>query len=163
MKLLLIALTFAQLIIPVNLVQAQSSCQATVNSVIKEMKSKGAKRVKLIVNQDFFNEGEGIINPVGRDMISLLIPDTQKSRNILSSTNLLKNWSEQIFKDCKGTGYTYLFLENFDSFEGVIGLRTDGTLLWYRCENNPKSLKNPDSTPQYNAMEGSYCAWIPAP
>ncbi len=85
---------------------SQSSCQATVDSVIKEIKQKGIPKVLLSLSKS----DSGLTNPVGKNVISLTFTaSNSKSENriadVLGSKLLMKSWAVRIFKQCGNTGY----------------------------------------------------------
>ncbi len=91
--------------------KAQSSCQATINSVVNELKSKGVRRVMVdVAKGDERHEG----NPTNRnDGIRFSLSPFNESytytdqrsasiiSNVMNSPVLMKSYSDRIVSKCK--------------------------------------------------------------
>ena len=142
-------------------VYSQSSCQATVDSVIREIKQKGIPKVLFSLSKSH----SGLTNPVSQDAIFLTFTaSNSKSQNriadLLGSKLLMKSWAVRIFKQCGNTGYI-TFGQTATDWGTDFAIGKDGTLFITECANSPNKLVNPDSEPWQSLLEDGYCAWVP--
>jgi hypothetical protein len=141
-------------------VYSQSSCQATVDSVIKEIKQKGVPKVLFSLSKF-----SGLTNPSSQDAILLTFTaSNSKSQNriadLLGSKLLMKSWAVRIFKQCGNTGYI-TFGQTATDWSTDFAMGKDGTLFITECANSPNELVNPDSEPFQSLLDDGYCAWVP--
>lgn len=93
-----------------SILLAQSSCQATVNNIITEIKNKGVSHVRFEVEQNVANQYHNG-NPTNRnDVLEIIlggymISDTEHYQvvNILYSSVLMNAWANEIVKNCGNT------------------------------------------------------------
>jgi hypothetical protein len=144
---------------PVQSVQAQSEpkpgCQATVNKVLQEIRSKGVKWVKFEIDKGVANEGR-TGNPTNRtDVLGIILNDTDwnSSRrtsdpkiryiidNIMGSKILMKSWADRIVANCSNTAIVSFGVSNTDWSEDYY-IQSDGTTKLNKCvkpENAPNT------------------------
>lgn len=142
-------------------VYSQSSCQATVDSVIKEIKQKGIPKVLFSLSKSH----GGLTNPAGQDVIWLTFTaSNSKSENriadLLESKLLMKSWAVRIFKQCGNTGYI-TFGQTATDWSKDFAMGKDGILFITECTDSPNQLVNPDSEPSFSPLFDGYCAWVP--
>ena len=75
-----------------------SSCQSTVNNVIRQIKKKGVKKVQYSVNPEFYPQGAGLVSPIGNNYLSFDLSYNQKAVDTLNSGSLMRSWAIKIFK-----------------------------------------------------------------
>jgi hypothetical protein len=104
-------------------VKAQSSCQATINSVVNELQSKGVKRV-LVDKENIRFQG----NPTNRkDLLKLGLSPYNASytsvdqrissiiTNIMNSPVLLTSYADRIVSNCKNIAVVMFGLDQSDA------------------------------------------------
>ena len=138
--------------------KAQSSCQATINSVVNELKSKGVRRVMVdVIEGGERREG----NPTNRinGLMLVLSPDNANytyydSRsaslitNIMMSPVLMKSYSDRIVSNCNDIAVVYF---GADKSDWVIdfAIQSNGKTRKRDCIDN-----DPRITPNWNQR---YC------
>ena len=141
------------------LVKAQSEpkpgCQATVNKVLQEIRSKGVRRVEFSVSKGTANEGR-IGNPVDRtDVLNIVLSSyysetrtNSDSRsqyiidNIMNSTILMKSFADKIVVNCSNTAIVEFGMDGSD-WAKIYYIQSDGTTKLNKCvkpENAPSPL-----------------------
>jgi hypothetical protein len=143
------------------LVKAQSEpklgCQATVDKILQEIRSKGVKWVKFEIDKGVANEGR-TGNPTNRtDVLGIILStsDWNSSRrtsdqttilyiinNILDSKKLMKSWADRIVANCDNTAIVYFVGYGSDAFMDYY-IQSDGTTKLSKCidrENAPNTL-----------------------
>ncbi|MCT0254443.1 MULTISPECIES: hypothetical protein [unclassified Synechocystis] len=138
---------------PVN---AQASCQDTVDAVAKEMRKKGTS-VALQIRGEEMNPLE---NQRRKNSIFMIINSSSKREreNIINSTVLLKNHANRILKSCSGTGYVSFFMGGEYSPYEIFGMTDGGTLGYQKCSDNYSSIIN-RMTNIYSGPNGD-CAFV---
>ena len=129
------------------LVKAQSEpklgCQATVNKVMQEIRSKGVRKVKFEIYKGVANEGvanEGKTgNPTSRtDVLHTVMgervskTDLPQINNVMGSSQLMNTWANQIVKNCGNTAIVYFGVSNTDWGEDYY-IQSDGTTKLNKC------------------------------
>jgi hypothetical protein len=137
------------------LVKAQSEtkpgCQATVDKVIQEIRSKGVRRAWIYrLSKGTANEGT-TGNPTNRtDELSIVLSsynetytnsDTKSENiitNIMNSTTLMKSWADKIVSSCSNTA---IVLFGADQTDYVISyyIQSDGKTKLRDCVVNTKT------------------------
>ncbi|NCS01702.1 MAG: hypothetical protein GPJ06_05870 [Microcystis aeruginosa G13-11] len=94
---------------PTSTQQTQASCQATVDKILQEIRSKGVRRVEFSISKGTANNGM-TGNPTSRtdELTVALFNDNPKKadpiiENIMNSLKLLNSWADQIVKSCNNT------------------------------------------------------------
>jgi hypothetical protein len=126
------------------LVKAQSEtkpgCQATVDKVLQEIRSKGVRRVHWSISKGTANEGT-TGNPTNRtDVLDIVLIDdvgTTTSNgiaisNIFASPKLLNNWANQIVKNCGNTAKVSFWISQSDISRNYY-IQKDGTAIKEKC------------------------------
>jgi hypothetical protein len=126
------------------LVKAQSEpkpgCQATVDKILQEIRSKGVRRVEFSVSKETANEGR-TGNPTNRiDVLDIVLIDdvgTTTSNgiaisNIFASPKLLNNWANQIVKNCGNTAKVSFWISQSDISINYY-IQQDGTTIKEKC------------------------------
>ncbi|BCU11687.1 hypothetical protein [Microcystis aeruginosa] len=141
------------------LVKAQSEpklgCQATVDKVLQEIRSKGVRRTWFKLYEERANENN-TGNPTNRtDELHIILSawdftkkPTVDSRiqsiinNIMSSKSLLKSWADRIVVNCSNTAIVGFGNDQSDWGEDYY-IQSDGTTKLNKCvkpENAPSPL-----------------------
>lgn len=124
----------------VQILQAQiPSCQATVDKVIQEIRSKGVKTVKFEISRGTANEGY-TGNPTNRtDILNISMrkhnmgkPESGQIANILNSSRLMNVWANEIVKNCGNTAIV-VFAQNFTDWLISYYIQSDGTTKEQEC------------------------------
>lgn len=145
----------------------QPSCQDTVNSVLQNIKNRGTT-VRYEIRRDDYQEY--LISMLGNtsrtDSIIIALNTNMNSgrvngvaQNILHSEVLMKNYSNQIFSRCGGTGIVN-FGEDHTAIDTKFGMRDDGVLGIEICKNSSSNLIRPISKIDYSDYYGGYCAFV---
>ncbi|WP_287732390.1 hypothetical protein [Microcystis sp. M090S1] len=134
---------------PVQSVQAQSEpklgCQATVDKVLQEIRSKGVRRTWFKLYEERANENN-TGNPTNRtDELEIILSawdftkkPTVDSRsqsiinNIMSSKSLLKSWADIIVANCGNTAIVGFGNDQSDWGEDYY-IQSDGTTKLNKC------------------------------
>ena len=134
---------------PVQSVQAQSEpklgCQATVNKVLEEIRSKGVRWVKYEIYKGVANEGR-TGNPTNRtDVLQITLSSVDWSmitrsdpkiesiiNNIMGSKILMKSWADRIVANCSNTAIVYFGVYKTDWGEDYY-IQSDGTTKLNKC------------------------------
>jgi hypothetical protein len=122
-------------------VKAQSEpklgCQATVDKVLQEIRSKGVRRVEFSVSKGTANYRTG--NPTSRtDVLAVVMgervsnTDLPQISNIMASSQLMNTWANQIVKNCGNTAIVYFGVSNTDGFFSYY-VQSDGTTKLREC------------------------------
>jgi len=140
------------------LVKAQSKpkpgCQATVNKVLQEIRSKGVRRVEFSVSKGTANQYRTgnptnktdvldvvLIDDVGAttSLDVVLIDDVGATTsngiaisNIFASPKLLNNWADQIVKNCGNTAIVSFWISQSDISINYY-IQQDGTTIKEKC------------------------------
>ncbi|MEA5534133.1 Mbeg1-like protein [Crocosphaera sp. XPORK-15E] len=122
----------------------QASCQATVNKVLQEIRSKGVRRVEFSVYKGTANSYR-TGNPTNRtDVLDIILIDDVGATtnngiaisNIFASPKVLNNWANQIVKSCGNTA-----IVSFGISQSDIGIsyyiQQDGTTKKEKCFLEP--------------------------
>jgi len=141
------------------LVKAQSEpklgCQATVDKVLQEIRSKGVRWVKYEIDKGVANEGR-TGNPTNRtDVLNIALSSVDWSMttrsdpkidsiiiNIMESKILMKSWADRIVANCSNTAIVSFGVYPSDDIEEYY-IQSDGTTKLNKCvkpENAPSPL-----------------------
>ena len=145
-KTILLGISLFNLALPVTaspMIVAQSSCQATVNGVIREINRKGVTAVNLRVFQGTANDSN-YGNPTNRTDEILIVMGNQDSRDseghriadILSSTVLMNSWANTIVKECGSTAVVSFGL-NHSGWNMSYAIQADGNTAPRECIGFP--------------------------
>ncbi|WP_148293466.1 hypothetical protein [Picosynechococcus sp. NKBG15041c] len=127
---------------PVN---AQQSCQSEVDSVIRDIKSKGTS-----VDYEIIRNGSPIRSNRRIDRINFRLNSRNSftpgraiyvAENILNSEVLMKSYANQIFSRCGGTGNIVFGLSQTDWIERFI-MTDNGTLGYEICGDHVRTAPN---------------------
>ncbi|NCT52271.1 MAG: hypothetical protein GPJ04_13580 [Microcystis aeruginosa G13-03] len=131
------------------LVKAQSEpklgCQATVDKVLEEIRSKGVKWVKFEIYKGVANEGT-TRNPTNRtDVLHIALSSVDWSmitrsdpkiesiiNNIMGSKILMKSWADRIVANCSNTAIVSFGVYKTDGGEYYY-IQSDGTTKLNKC------------------------------
>ncbi|NCR17921.1 MAG: hypothetical protein GPJ22_11675 [Microcystis aeruginosa LL13-03] len=117
------------------LVKAQSEpklgCQATVDKILQEIRSKGVRRVKFEIYKGVANEDR-----TGNPTRSQSIID-----NIMGSKSLLKSWADRIVANCSNTAIVGFGNDQSDWGEDYY-IQSDVTTKLNKCVK-PENAPNP--------------------
>ena len=141
------------------LVKAQSEpklgCQATVDKILQEIRSKGVRWVKYEIDKGVANEGR-TGNPTNRtDVLNIALSSVDWSMttrsdpkiesiiiNIMESKILMKSWADRIVANCSNTAIVSFGVYPSDDIEEYY-IQSDGTTKLNKCvkpENAPSPL-----------------------
>lgn len=145
----------------------QPSCQDTVNSVLRDIRNRGTT-VRYEIRRDDYQEY--LISKLGNtsrtDSIIIALNTNMNlgrvngvAQNILNSEVLMKNFSNQIFSRCGGTGIVN-FGEDHTGIDTKFGMRDDGVLGIEICKSSSSDLMRPVSRIDYDDYYGGYCAFV---
>jgi hypothetical protein len=138
---------------PVQSIQAQSEpklgCQATVNKVLQEIRSKGVRRVHWSISKGTANSYR-TGNPTNRtDVLNITFDSYNETYtntdpksdsiidNIVNSPALMKSWTDKIVANCGNTAIVSFGIAQSD-FSDSYYIQSDGTTKLMEC---------PDGTP----------------
>jgi copper chaperone CopZ len=126
------------------LVKAQSEpkpgCQATVDKILQEIRSKGVRRVEFSVSKGTANSYR-TGNPTTRtDVLDVVLIDDVGATtsngiaigNIFASPKLLNNWANQIVKNCGNTAIVSFSISQSDISRNYY-IQQDGTTIKEKC------------------------------
>jgi hypothetical protein len=140
------------------LVKAQSEpklgCQATVNKVLQEIRSKGVRRVKFEIYKGVANE-DRTGNPTNKtDVLAIVLSSyysetrtNSDSRsqyiidNIMNSTTLMKSFADKIVVNCSNTAIVSFGMDGSDWVKSYY-IQSDGTTKLNKCVK-PENAPNP--------------------
>lgn len=159
---------------PVN---GQASCQATVDTVLRDIKRRGVKvefRVLMDGHDSYSRNSESLNNARRKDYIVIdMIPNYFRNDksvsiadNILESRVLLKSYATKIFQGCQGTGYVEIGRqEPTEAVLGynyeIFGMTDDGMLGFKSCEDNSSQLINTiTKVEKVGYPDHGYCAYV---
>ena len=136
--------------------KAQSRCQATINSIVNEIESKGVRRVILtkgtVTNRrnptNRTNEISFVLSPYNESYTSL---DTRSDRivdNIMRSPVLMKSYADRIVSNCQDIA-AVKFIAHGSDYIQEFAIQSDGKPRLRDCIDFDLSL-----TPNWNEM---YC------
>lgn len=136
--------------------KAQSRCQATINSIVNEIESKGVRRViitkRTVTNQgnptNRTNEISFVLSPYNESYTSL---DTRSDRivdNIMRSPVLMKSYADRIVSNCQDIA-AVKFIAHGSDYIQEFAIQSDGKTRLRDCIGSDLSL-----TPNWNEM---YC------
>jgi hypothetical protein len=128
------------------LVKAQSEpklgCQATVNKIMQEIRSKGVQRVNFNISRGTGNN-DMTGNPTNRtDELTIRLIDTNRNKpglpidNIMNSLRLLNSWANQIVKNCDNTAIV--------TFDVSSSIEVTGYHVWWESfyiQSNEKTKR----------------------
>jgi copper chaperone CopZ len=126
------------------LVKAQSEpklgCQATVDKILQEIRSKGVRRVEFSVSKGTANQYR-TGNPTNKtDVLDVVLIDDVGATtsngiaisNIFASPKLLNNWANQIVKNCSNTAIVSFWISQSDISRNYY-IQQDGTTIKEKC------------------------------
>ena len=127
----------------------QVSCQATVDKVLLEIRSKGVTWVKFKLNKGIANDGRAG-NPTNRtDVLSIIISSTDWNMttrpdprigsiivNIMQSGKLMKSWADRIVATCSNTAIVSFGVYKSDYIIEYY-IQSDGTAKLNKCVDPP--------------------------
>jgi len=123
---------------PTSTQQTQASCQATVDKILQEIRSKGVRRVEFSISKGTANNGM-TGNPTSRtDVLAVVMrervsnTDLPQISNIMASSQLMNTWANQIVKNCGNTAIVYFGVSNTDGFFSYY-VQSDGTTKLREC------------------------------
>jgi len=140
------------------LVKAQSEpklgCQATVDKILQEIRSKGVRRVKFEIYKGVANE-DRTGNPTNKtDVLAIVLSSyysetrtNSDSRsqsiidNIMGSKSLLKSWADRIVANCSNTAIVGFGNDQSDWGEDYY-IQSDVTTKLNKCVK-PENAPNP--------------------
>ncbi len=136
--------------------KAQSRCQATINSIVNEIESKGVRRVILtkrtVTNRrnptNRTNEISFVLSPYNESYTSL---DTRSDRivdNIMRSPVLMKSYADRIVSNCQDIA-AVKFIAHGSDYIQEFAIQSDGKPRLRDCIDSDTRL-----TPNWNEM---YC------
>jgi hypothetical protein len=136
--------------------KAQSRCQATINSIVNEIESKGVRRVILtkrtVTNRrnptNRTNEISFVLSPYNESYTSL---DTRSDRivdNIMRSPVLMKSYADRIVSNCQDIAVVIFGIDQTESGP-EFAIQSNGKTRLRDCINSDTRL-----TPNWNEM---YC------
>ena len=136
--------------------KAQSRCQATINSIVNEIESKGVRRVILtkrtVTNRrnptNRTNEISFVLSPYNESYTSL---DTRSDRivdNIMRSPVLMKSYADRIVSNCQDIAVVMFGADQTD-WGAEFAIQSNGKTRLRDCIDFDLSL-----TPNWNEM---YC------
>ncbi|MCZ8226057.1 MAG: DUF2974 domain-containing protein [Microcystis sp. LE19-84.1B] len=143
----------------------QASCQATVDKVMQEIRSKGVRRVWIYrLSKGTANEGR-IGNPTNRtDELHIIlspynginwIPDPKNNQiieNIMASQILMKSWADKIVVNCNNTAIVSFGVDQTDWTESYY-VQSDGTTKLMEC----LKVSTPPSILPWGKIWGQQC------
>jgi hypothetical protein len=130
-------------------VKAQSEpkpgCQATVDKILQEIRSKGVKWVEFSVSKGTANS-YGTGNPTNRtDVLNIVLSSVDWSmttrsnpkiesiiNNIMGSKILMKSWADRIVANCSNTAIVDFGVYKTDGFVGYY-IQSDGKTKLNKC------------------------------
>ena len=130
-------------------------CQATVDKILQEIRSKGVRWVKYEIDKGVANEGR-TGNPTNRtDVLNIALSSVDWSMttrsdpkidsiiiNIMESKILMKSWADRIVANCSNTAIVSFGVYPSDDIEEYY-IQSDGTTKLNKCvkpENAPSPL-----------------------
>ncbi|NCS39658.1 MAG: hypothetical protein GPJ20_12215 [Microcystis aeruginosa BS13-10] len=121
------------------LVKAQSEpklgCQATVDKILQEIRSKGVRRVKFEIYKGVANE-DRTGNPTNKtDVLAIVLS------SYYSETRLLKSWADRIVANCSNTAIVGFGNDQSDWGEDYY-IQSDVTTKLNKCVK-PENAPNP--------------------
>ncbi|MBD2598889.1 MULTISPECIES: hypothetical protein [Microcystis] len=136
--------------------KAQSRCQATINSIVNEIESKGVRRVILtkrtVTNRrnptNRKDEISFVLSPYNESYTSL---DTRSDRivdNIMRSPVLMKSYADRIVSNCQDIA-AVKFIAHGSDYIQEFAIQSDGKPRLRDCIDSDTRL-----TPNWNEM---YC------
>lgn len=127
---------------PTSTQQPQTSCQATVNNIMQEIRSKGVQRVNFSISRGTANN-DMTGNPTNRtDELTIRLIDTNRNKpgppiyNIMNSLRLLNSWANQIVKNCDNTAIV--------TFDVSSSIEVTGYHVWWESfyiQSNEKTKR----------------------
>jgi hypothetical protein len=161
----LLTLTHLSWVSSIEPVNSQASCQATVDSILRQISRKGTS-VDFYVYQNFPYTDTYLGNTDRLDSVSFVMAGVNQTNrqnsvaeNILVSSVLMKSYANRIFANCGGTGSVSFGLNNTDWGERFFMTDT-GNLLYELCVYFPEDLVNNILfSPIYHSL-GNYCAIV---
>jgi hypothetical protein len=136
--------------------KAQSRCQATINSIVNEIESKGVRRVILtkrtVTNRrnptNRTNEISFVLSPYNESYTSL---DTRSGwivDNMMNSLVLMKSYADRIVSNCQDIA-AVKFIAHGSDYIQEFAIQSNGKTRLRDCINSDTRL-----TPNWNEM---YC------
>jgi copper chaperone CopZ len=126
------------------LVKAQSEpkpgCQATVDKILQEIRSKGVRRVEFSVSKGTANSYRTGNSTNKTDVLDVVLIDDVGATtsngiaisNIFASPKLLNNWANQIVKNCGNTAIVSFWISQSDISINYY-IQQDGTTIKEKC------------------------------
>jgi hypothetical protein len=139
---------------PTSTQQTQASCQATVDKILQEIRSKGVRRVKFEIYKGVANE-DRTGNPTNKtDVLAIVLSSyysetrtNSDSRsqyiidNIMNSTTLMKSFADKIVVNCSNTAIVSFGMDGSDWVKSYY-IQSDGTTKLNKCVK-PENAPNP--------------------
>ena len=139
--------------------KAQSRCQATINSIVNEIESKGVRRVILtkrtVTNRrnptNRTNEISFVLSPYNESYTSL---DTRSDRivdNIMRSPVLMKSYADRIVSNCQDIAVV-AFVAGGSDWRIEFAIQSDG-----KTQERTECIQPDDPlTPNWNQMSSCH-------